>query len=122
MDNSRRSLLKKAAAAMVAFPILNQRSTSPAWAQVPTTAIDEASPQAQALGYYHDASKVDHTKWARKAGPDGATMKCANCQLLMSHGLKADGKEGAWGQCALFPTGLVNENGWCNSWVQKQGA
>lgn len=120
MDISRRSLLKKAAAAVIAFPILNQR-TRPAFAQPTTKAVDENGPQAQALGYYHDAKKVDVTKWTRKAGPDGATMSCENCQLLLSRGAKADGQTGEWGQCALFQDGLVNVHGWCNSWVQKQG-
>jgi hypothetical protein len=111
-------MIQRTAAAVLAFPILNNRD---AFAQGVTKALDEKSPQAQALGYYHDASKVDVTKWTRKAGPDGATMNCANCQLVLARGKKADGMDGEWAQCALFQDGLVNIQGWCNSWVQKQG-
>lgn len=121
MDSSRRSLLKKVAASAIAFPILSS-SPRPLFAQGPTGAVDEKGPQAQALGYYHDVAKVDVAKWPRKGQPESANANCANCQLLLNRGQKVAGMDGEWGLCALFQDGLVNVNGWCNSWVQKQGA
>jgi hypothetical protein len=66
-------------------------------------------PQAVALGYKHDASKVDKKKFANFK--DGET--CANC-------LHFTGKAGdPWGPCALFPGKQVNAKGWCSAWVKK---
>lgn len=126
---SRRKFLKNSLAVLSAVPVAsalervgvgNILQTSLAHAQV-TSALALENPQAVALGYVHDASKVDTAKWPKKAGADGASQKCGSCQLLTQAGLKADGQEGEWGKCALFPDGLVNVNGWCNSWVAKVG-
>jgi len=80
---------------------------SPAHAQ--PAKVDEADPQAQALGYRHDTSKVDKAKYPKHE----ATQKCSNCQLFQ-------GKAGdAWGGCPLFPGKQVSGNGWCSSYVKK---
>jgi len=122
MNHSRRSILKKAVFAVAAFPILNNMVDSRAFAQTPAKAVDEKGPVSQALGYYADATKVDTVKWSKKAGPEGAKQLCSNCQLLLNRGKTVDSAPGEYGQCALFQDGLVALDGWCNSWVLKQGA
>ena len=128
-NRNRRAFIKKGLAVLAAVPVASALertgvgsviSPSLAHAQV-TKALPEDHPQASALGYHHDATKVDVKKWAKRAGAEGAKQLCSNCQLLVQTGLKADGQEGDWGKCALFPDGLVNVNGWCNSWVVKAG-
>lgn len=71
--------------------------------------VDENGPQAQALGYRHDASTVDTAKYANFA----AGNLCSNCQLYQG------GAE--WGKCGIFPGQVVNANGWCSAWVKKAG-
>ncbi len=71
--------------------------------------LEESDPQAAALGYRHDATKVD----AKKYPAYTAGRNCANCQLYM-------GKTGdAWGACSAFGGKLVNAKGWCVAWVKK---
>ena len=71
--------------------------------------LDESDPQAQALGYKHDASKVDKKKFA--SFKEGET--CANCQHFT-------GKSGeSWGPCAIFPGKQVAAKGWCSAWAKK---
>jgi membrane protease subunit (stomatin/prohibitin family) len=71
--------------------------------------VDENEPQAQALGYKHDAAKVDREKF--KNYQPG--QLCANCNFYK-------GKDGdAWGPCDLFAGREVNAKGWCSAWVKK---
>ena len=71
--------------------------------------VEETDPQAAALGYRNDASKVDGKKFPTFA----AGRNCANCQLYQ-------GKTGeAWGPCGAFGGKLVNANGWCAAWTKK---
>jgi hypothetical protein len=73
--------------------------------------VEETDPQAQALGYRADTTKVDAKKYPRH---DNA-QKCATCQLFQ-------GKAGdAAGGCPIFAGKEVAANGWCNSWVKKAG-
>ncbi len=74
--------------------------------------VTEDDPTAVALGYQHDASKVDTAKWAKRAGDAGANQFCNNCALYVDQG---DG----WGACSIFQGRLVNGNGWCNAWIAK---
>lgn len=71
--------------------------------------LDEKDPQAVALGYLHDSSKVDNKKYPKHA----ATQLCNNCQLYQ--GKPAD----AWGGCPLFGAKQVNGKGWCSAYVKK---
>lgn len=69
--------------------------------------LDETEAPAVALGYKHDATKVDAKKFpAWQAG-----RNCANCQLYQ-------GKD-AWGACGAVGGKLVNAKGWCVAWVKK---
>jgi hypothetical protein len=71
--------------------------------------LDEKDPQAVALGYRHDTTKVDKAKFPKHTND----QKCSNCQLFQA-------KAGdAWGGCPLFGTKQVAANGWCSAWVKK---
>ena len=119
ISNSRRRFCARSLMILGALPILDATvRAAPAAAEV-TAPVNPAEGQAVALGYVHDASKVDTTKFPKRAGPEGQKQFCKNCLFMQSAGLKADGQEGAWGKCAIFPMGLVSEAGWCNTWSPK---
>ena len=71
--------------------------------------LDENDPQATAVGYKHDTTKVD----AKKFPKHEKAQKCANCQLFQ--GKAAD----AWGGCPLFGAKQVAGNGWCSAYAKK---
>ena len=70
--------------------------------------VDESSAQAQALGYVHDAAKVDKAKFATFI----AGSECSNCQLYQ-------GGTAEWGACVLFAGAAVSAKGWCSAFVKK---
>jgi hypothetical protein len=72
-------------------------------------ALAETDPQAVALGYKADASKVDKAKFAKYA----AGQACSNCSLYQ--GKAAD----ASGGCPLFAGKSVAGKGWCSAYVKK---
>ena len=79
--------------------------------QAQAARLDESDGAATALGYKHDASKVDKAKFPRFA----AAQVCSNCALFQ-------GKSGdSWAPCAVVGGKLVAANGWCNVWAKKQG-
>jgi len=71
--------------------------------------LEESDPQAKALGYAADATKVDKAKQPKYA----AGQSCANCQLYQ--GKASD----AAGGCPLFGGKQVAAKGWCSAWVKK---
>jgi len=71
--------------------------------------LDEKDPQAQALGYVHDAAKADKKKFANWK----ADQTCANCAQYQAK------PTDAWGPCAIFPGKQVAAKGWCAAWVKK---
>jgi hypothetical protein len=71
--------------------------------------VDEKDAQAVALGYVHDTTKANKTKFPKHT-PD---QKCNNCQLYQ--GKATD----PWGGCALFGAKQVAGPGWCSAWVKK---
>jgi High potential iron-sulfur protein len=73
------------------------------------TRLEETDAIAVPLGYKHDASKVDATKYPAYA----AGRNCANCQLYQ--GKAAD----PWGACAVAGGKLVSGKGWCVVWAKK---
>lgn len=97
--NTRRTFLITAAACGAAL-------AGTARAQVK---LDEKDPQAVALGYVHDATKVDTKKFPKYA----AGQACATCALYQ--GKPTD----PWAGCPLFGNRQVAAKGWCNSWVKK---
>ncbi len=71
--------------------------------------VDEKDPQAGALGYFADPTKVDAKKYPKFA----ADQKCGNCQLYT-------GKAGeASGPCSIFAGKHVTAAGWCSVWAKK---
>ena len=70
---------------------------------------DPKDPQAAALGYVLDASKVDKAKYPKYA----AGQACGSCQLYQ--GKAAD----ATGPCAIFAGKQVASKGWCSAYVKK---
>ena len=106
----RRTVLKNALAGLAALPAAGLICEAAA-AQSPPH-LDEKDPVAVAMGYVHDAKKVDAAK--NPAYKPGST--CANC-------LQLTGKEGdEWRPCNIFPGKEVNAKGWCKVWVAKPGA
>jgi hypothetical protein len=71
--------------------------------------LEESAPPAVALGYKHDASKVDKAKHPTYV----AGRNCANCQLFAAKG------NAEWAPCAAVGNKLVAAKGWCIAWVKK---
>ena len=107
LDVQRRQLLKFGSIALASAAIGTRPGTSMGQGAQPR--VDEKDPQAQALGYKHDAGKVDKAKFAKyKAGET-----CADCTLFQSK------PRDAWGPCQIFPGKQVNAKGWCSAYVKK---
>lgn len=71
--------------------------------------VAENEPQASALGYKADATKVDKTKQPKYT----AGQVCSNCALYQ--GKAAD----ASGPCPLFAGKAVAAKGWCSAYAKK---
>lgn len=109
---SRRQFLGTALAAAALAPVAG-RGLVPFAHAGSLAKVSEDDPTAVALGYVHDASKVDTAKFPKRAGAAGATQFCDNCSLYQA----GEGEE--WGKCSIFPGKLVKGAGWCNAWVAK---
>ena len=68
--------------------------------------VDEKDPQAAALAYAADATKVKNPKYA-------AGQKCSNCALYQGKATDAAGG------CPLFAGKQVAGAGWCNAYAKK---
>ena len=78
-------------------------------AQAPAALVDPKDPQAVALGYAADATKVDKAKYPKYA----AGQACSGCAVYQ-------GKAGdPSGPCPLYAGKSVAAKGWCSAWVQK---
>ena len=82
---------------------------SSAMAQAGGAKLEETDPQAVALGYRRDTTKVDAAKYPKHA----AAQSCASCQLY-----QGKPKE-PFGGCPLFAGKQVASGGWCSAWVKK---
>ena len=71
--------------------------------------VAETDPQAGALGYKAESSKVD----AKKFPTHKASQNCGNCALFQG---KAGDKAG---MCPLFAGKQVAGNGWCSAYAKK---
>lgn len=71
--------------------------------------VAETDPQATALGYKADATKVDKTKQPKYA----AGQTCASCALFQG---AANAQAGG---CPLFAGKQVAAKGWCSAWAKK---
>ena len=102
MNNRRQFIIKLSATGGVAL-------AGHAFAQAPGPALAETDPQAVALGYKADTTKVDKAKFPKHE----ASQKCNNCSLYQ--GKATD----AMGGCPLFAGKQVAGPGWCSAWVKK---
>lgn len=71
--------------------------------------LDEKDPQAAALGYAADTTKVD----AKKFPKHSKDQTCSNCQVYTGKPKEATGP------CPIFAGKVVSANGWCSAWVKK---
>lgn len=71
--------------------------------------LSEKDPQAVALGYVADATKVDRAKYKQYA----PGQVCSNCALYQG---KATDKAAG---CPLFAGKQVAGPGWCSAWAKK---
>lgn len=78
-------------------------------AQAQAARLDENDPQAKALGYVHDTTKVDAKRFPRHT----KDQKCTNCALFQG------AATAAWGGCPLFGAKQVAGPGWCSAWAKK---
>ena len=104
--NSRRQFLIQSIPLSLGVGIALNVSSS---ANAQANRIEETAPSATALGYKHDATKVD----AKKYPAYSAGKNCANCMLYQ--GKPAD----AWANCAALGGKQVNAKGWCMAWAKK---
>jgi len=104
---ARRDFIRTTLAASAAVPL----GAIPIVLKADNHRLSEEDATAKAMGYKHDASEVDVSKYPRRAGEAGSKQYCHNCQLYKA------GSEDGWGGCAIFPGKLVNSEGWCNAWV-----
>jgi hypothetical protein len=84
-------------------------AAGPLHAQTAAPMLAETDPQATALGYKADTTKVDKAKYPKH---DVAQL-CSNCQLYQ--GKPTDKSAG----CPLFAGKQVAGNGWCSAWAKK---
>ena len=73
--------------------------------------VAETDPQAAALGYKADSTKVDAKKFPKHV----AAQNCASCALYQG---KAGDKAGG---CPLFAGKQVAATGWCSAYAKKAG-
>jgi hypothetical protein len=107
---TRRTFIGSGARWIVTIPLLSLSGSPSLAADLPIATEDD--PVAKALGYVHDATKVDTAKFPKRAGAGGATQFCNNCLQFAATG---DG----WGTCTILPGKRVAAAGWCNVWVKK---
>lgn len=100
---NRRTFILRAAAAGSGL------AAAGAHAQAAVPKLEESDPQAVALGYKHDTTKVDAKKYPQHA----ASQDCANCQLFQGK------PKDAAGLCPLFAGKQVAAAGWCSAWSKK---
>ncbi len=101
-NTRRRTFILRLAACSAAVPIA---------AHAQAAKVNESDPQAVALGYRNDTTKVDQKKYPKH----DVSQKCSNCQLFQ--GKATD----AWAPCTLFAGKQVAGAGWCSAWVKKAG-
>ena len=103
--SNRRTFIQTAAVTLVgAAGLSRQALAQPA-------RLEEADPTAAALGYRHDASKVDKARFPKYA----AGQVCSSCALFQGKASEA------WAPCAAFGGKLVAGKGWCSAWAKKPG-
>jgi hypothetical protein len=104
-DNNRRTFMLQVVAAGAALAAVQAK------AQGAGPQVAETDPQAAALGYKPDTTKVDAKKYPNHT----AAQNCAGCQLFQGK------PKDASGGCPLFAGKQVMATGWCSAWAKKAG-
>ena len=78
-------------------------------AQAAAPALSETDPQAVALGYKADGSKVDKAKYPQHV----ATQVCSGCNFYQGKATDPTAP------CQLFAGKKVAGKGWCTAWAKK---
>jgi hypothetical protein len=102
-DTTRRIFIARTVAGglgALAVPVITQAAPA---------RVEESDETAQALGYKHDASKVDKARFPKH----NATQRCANCSFFQGSA------NDEWGGCAMFGRKQIAGPGWCNAWAAK---
>lgn len=73
--------------------------------------LEESDTMAQALGYKHDAARVDPRQFPSRADPAGTREFCRNCVHYQGPA------DQPWAPCTIFPGRLVSADGWCSAWA-----
>jgi hypothetical protein len=110
---NRRSFFKYASKAVASFwlvPLMYRKGSEAVAQEKPP--LSESDPTAQELGYKEDNTKVDTTKFPKKAGEAGKNQKCSLCKFYSA----IDAKHG---DCTIFVNNTVTANGWCSYWEQR---
>ena len=84
-------------------------AASAVMAQTAAPMVNEKDPQAAALAYAANTTKVDAAKYPKHT----PAQMCSNCQLYA--GKPAD----AAGACPLFAGKQVAANAWCSAYIKK---
>ncbi len=77
--------------------------------QAAAPVLSEADPQAVALGYKADGTKVDKAKYPQHA----AGQSCSGCNFYQGKPTEA------MAACQLFAGKQVAAKGWCTAWAKK---
>ena len=101
MKNSRRQFILLSATGATAL-LFNSKVQA-------QTMVSPSDPQATALGFVDDASKVNKAKYPQYA----AGQHCGSCVLYQGAAGSANGP------CVLFPVKHVPSNGWCYGYTKK---
>jgi len=78
-------------------------------AQAAAPTLSETDPQATALGYKADGSKVDKAKYPQHV----ATQVCSGCNFYQGKATDPTAP------CQLFAGKKVAGKGWCTAWAKK---
>jgi High potential iron-sulfur protein len=106
MKNNRRAFMMQSFAGAGALAALAVTQSAQAQSQA---AVSDTDPQAVALGYKSDATKIDTQKYPKSA----AGQSCSGCALYQ--GKATD----SVGSCAVFGNRMVSSKGWCSAWTKK---
>ena len=91
--------------ALVAAARASAQAASPA---APAT-LSETDPQAVALGYKADSTKVDKVKYPQHT----PAQVCGGCNFFQGKPTDASAP------CQLFSGKKVSAKGWCTAWAKK---
>lgn len=104
---SRRDFLLTASTAALVPLVAGLMPAQLAAAELPH--LLETDPTAMALGYKHDSTKVDSSKYPSHK----SSQICAGCALAQGAATEN------WLPCSIFPGKSVAAKGWCAAFVAK---